>query len=123
MSEGIGIMLAMVLGTGFLLLIIWLINVIKTKRNEEEPKTSFSDETVNIWPLTNSIEAEALSDMLKENGIECLIDSFEDRAYDGIFTHQKGWGKLKVSEKDASRAKELITEFLKTLKEENANTN
>jgi tetratricopeptide (TPR) repeat protein len=73
-----------------------------------------SEKTIPIYGLSSLGEADALKALLEENGIDCMVQSFHDYAYDGLWQSQKGWGVLKVLEKDKPKAEELIADFLKT---------
>ncbi|NIW78672.1 MAG: hypothetical protein GWN16_04070 [Calditrichae bacterium] len=46
--------------------------------------------------LENEFEAQVLEDVLKELGIPHYIRSYHDRAYNGIFQNQKGWGHIEA---------------------------
>ncbi len=48
--------------------------------------------------LKNEIEAKLIESILNERNIPHLIISLHDRAYDGLYQFQKGWGYLRVSE-------------------------
>lgn len=63
--------------------------------------------------LENRFEGDLLSDALRREGIPCLIRSFEDKAYDGLYVSQKGWGEVLVHEEDFERAKEVARGVLK----------
>jgi len=67
-------------------------------------------ETVLVYTFENIIEGSMLRAALEEEGIEVMVRSFEDSAYDGIYTLQKGKGEIRVLNKDAERAKEIIAE-------------
>lgn len=68
--------------------------------------------TIPIYKLRNLVEAGALKALLEEHGIDCMVHSFMDYAYDGIWQAQKGWGVLKVLAKDQAKAEDLIDAFL-----------
>ncbi len=42
--------------------------------------------------LRNEIEASLVDAILREDGIPHFVKSYHDRAYDGIFQFQRGWG-------------------------------
>ena len=65
-------------------------------------------ETVLVHTFQNVIEGSRIRAALEEEGIEVMIRSFEDSAYNGIFTLQKGMGQIRVPEKDAAKAKKII---------------
>lgn len=82
-------------------------------RAQPEEAHEPDETTVPIYKLSNIAEAETLKALLEDNGIDCLVHSFHDTAYDGIWQAQKGWGILKVMAKDQAKAERLIDEFLK----------
>ncbi len=63
---------------------------------------------IPVHTLENQIEAQVIENALREAGIKFVIRTFEDRAYNGIFIPQKGYGQVLVEEKDRSRAEEII---------------
>lgn len=65
---------------------------------------------VLVYTSQNIIEESRIKAALEEEGIEVLVRSFEDSAYNGIFTLQKGMGQIRVFEKDAEKAKKIIEE-------------
>ncbi len=71
-----------------------------------------SETTIPIYKLSNIAEANTLKALLEDNGIDCMVHSFMDYAYDGIWQAQKGWGVLKVLAKDQAKAEDLIDAFL-----------
>lgn len=79
------------------------------KRKEEERR--FREDTkslVKVFTLKNQFEADIIKDELEKQNIPVLIRSFKDTAYDGIYIPQKGWGEVRVPEKDKEKAKEII---------------
>ena len=63
---------------------------------------------VKVFILKNWFEADIIKGELEKEGIPVLIRSFRDTAYDGIYIPQKGWGEVRVPEKDKKRAEEII---------------
>jgi len=78
-------------------------------RGQEQTK---EQETTPIYKFNNIVEAMAIKTMLEENNIACIVTSFEDLAYDGMYQVQKGWGMLQVFESDREKAEELIKTYL-----------
>jgi ketol-acid reductoisomerase len=58
----------------------------------------------------NKFEADLISQTLQQEGIPCMIRSYHDTAYDGIFIPQKGWAAVMVPEELKERAKVVIAE-------------
>ncbi len=67
-------------------------------------------ETVSIYTFQNVIEESRIRAALEAEGIEVMILSFEDSAYNGIYTLQKGRGQIRVLEKDVENAKKIVEE-------------
>jgi predicted amidophosphoribosyltransferase len=63
---------------------------------------------VKIFTLSNKFEADLITRELEKEGITVMIRNFRDTAYNGIYIPQKGWGEVRVPEKDRQRAMELI---------------
>ncbi len=78
---------------------------------------------MKVGTVENRFEGDRISQALEEAGIQFLIKSFLDTAYDGLYIPQKGWGAVMVSEKDKEEAERLIFEIKKTfVKEEDDET-
>jgi len=77
-----------------------------------EDKPTPLEKTYVIYELSDSVEAEMLKNILAGNDIHCTIQSFHDYAVDGMWQSLKGWGFIRVLEKDRFKAGELIKEFL-----------
>jgi hypothetical protein len=81
------------------------------------------DQWVKVGTVENRFEGDRISQALEEAGIQFLIKSFLDTAYDGLYIPQKGWGVVMVSEKNKEEAERLIFEIKKTfVKEEDDET-
>ena len=48
--------------------------------------------------------------ILENNNIQFMVQSFEDTAYNGLFTLSKGKGKIFVFEKEYEKATKLLRE-------------
>jgi hypothetical protein len=66
---------------------------------------------INVYKPDNEAEANAIKMILEENNIDAKVTSFHDTAYDGLYQSQYGWGVIKVSEENFSKAQEIITEW------------
>jgi len=64
-----------------------------------------------IAVVENRFEADLVKDALEKEGIPCVIRSYEDTAYDGLYVMQKGWGAILVSAEDEGRARAIIQEL------------
>jgi hypothetical protein len=68
-----------------------------------------------IYRPDDELMANAVRDLLEENGIPAMIHSFQLPAYDSLARVMRPvWGEVMVDEKDAARAKELLDAFLAT---------
>jgi hypothetical protein len=65
----------------------------------------------SVYTLKNQIEASVIESSLREAGIRCVIRTFSDAAYNGIFIPQRGYGQVLVEAKDKEKAKEIIDEI------------
>lgn len=66
----------------------------------------------------NAAEANAIKAVLADHGIYAEVKSFYDTAYDGLFQAQKGWGVIRVAEKDFDSAEEIVDDWKKATPEE-----
>jgi len=65
---------------------------------------------VKLCNTTSEIEALSIKALLEDEGIECIVRSYQDTAYNGIYTLLKGWGDILVREEDLERATKLLKE-------------
>jgi hypothetical protein len=65
----------------------------------------------------NKFEADLIAQTLQEEKIPCMIRSYHDTAYDGIFIPQKGWAAVMVPEGLEAKANAIIAEIRKGLQE------
>ena len=70
-----------------------------------------------ITVAENRFEADLIAQTLHQEGIACMIRSYHDTAYDGIFIPQKGWAAVMVPEEEEEKAGDIIAELRKGLKE------
>ena len=71
-----------------------------------------------VTVVENKFEADLIAHALQEEGIPCMIRSYHDTAYNGIFIPQKGWGAVMVPEHLEEKAHGIITELREGLKQE-----
>ncbi len=64
-----------------------------------------------IVVLDNLIEAQLLSSILDQRGIDHRLRSYYDTAYDGLFQALKGWGELHAPPADRQEILELLHEI------------
>ena len=69
-----------------------------------------------ITVAENQFEADLITQTLADEGIPCLIRSYHDTAYDGLFITQKGWAAVMVPEASAPKADAIITELRQGIK-------
>ena len=62
---------------------------------------------VRLRILDNRFQADVWRQALESEGIEHLVRTYEDTAYDGLFVTQKGYGALYVEEDQLAQAKEI----------------
>ncbi|MEW6263739.1 MAG: DUF2007 domain-containing protein [Thermodesulfobacteriota bacterium] len=63
---------------------------------------------ITLTTIENRFEADLITAALTEEGIEFVLRTFEDRAYDGLFVTQKGFGRLLVHESDQAAAQAIV---------------
>ena len=90
----------------------------QTRKEKEESFREDTKSLVKVFTLKNRFEADLIKDGLEREGIPVLIRDFKDTAYDGIYIPQKGWGEVRVPEKEEGRAKEIIGALEKAFEEE-----
>jgi hypothetical protein len=61
--------------------------------------------------LQNRFEGELLSAALERSGVDFILRTFEDTAYDGLFVAQEGWGVLWVAPEDRQLAEDIVQKF------------
>ncbi len=57
------------------------------------------EKTIKILIVKNAVEANLLSEILKEKDIPHIIRSYHDLAYDGLWQTSTAWGQLDAPEK------------------------
>ncbi|MBU1078716.1 MAG: hypothetical protein KKH98_15560 [Spirochaetes bacterium] len=63
-----------------------------------------------LFIYTDLVVLKKIEMILSEKQIRFMVRSYEDAAYDGLFTLAKGKGKILVFEKDHSMAESLLIE-------------
>ncbi len=58
------------------------------------------------------VEAQIAQAALEEAGVECVVENFTSDPYDGMWTLQRGYGRILVYPQDAERARAIIAEAL-----------
>jgi len=58
--------------------------------------------------LHNEAEASLLHGILEEDGVPHFIRSYHDRAYDGLWQMQEGWGYVETSARFAGGVRALL---------------
>jgi hypothetical protein len=58
--------------------------------------------------LQNESEASLLHGILEEDGVPHMIRSYHDRAYDGLWQMQEGWGYVETAARFASGVRTLL---------------
>ena len=70
-----------------------------------------------ITVAENKFEADLIAQTLQHEGIPCMIRSYHDTAYNGIFITQKGWAAVMVPEELEGKASDVIADLRKGLQE------
>ena len=75
-------------------------------------------ELEKILVLENEMEAQIMESILEDKDIPFVIHSYFDKAYNGIFTIQKGWGHIESEPKYKDQIVDLYKEMQDEIKEE-----
>jgi hypothetical protein len=67
--------------------------------------------TEKILVLYNEFEANLMKSILEERGIPCILKSYYDSAYDGMWQAQNGWGQLDADPKNREEILMIYTEI------------
>ena len=67
-----------------------------------------NEELKELYIYEDIVILKKIELLLKEHKIQFMVRSFEDSAYDGLFTMSMGKGKLFVFEKDHDSAVQLL---------------
>lgn len=73
---------------------------------------------VRVFVADSDVQAQFLMQVLQQENIPALYQSYRDTAYDGIYQFQRGAGAIITSEDAANRAIEVITDVLESSQEE-----
>jgi len=73
---------------------------------------------IRLTTLENRFEADLITETLTVEGIDFILRTYEDTAYDGLFVTQKGYGVLLVNEEDETMALDLVREIRASIEEE-----
>ena len=68
---------------------------------------------IKIDIIENVLEANLLKGILADRKIPCLIKSYQDSAYNGLFQMQKGWGALYAPKENESEVKIILSDLRK----------
>lgn len=68
------------------------------------------DKLVLLIVAEDEIHELQITGALTDAGIEYVVQSYFDQAYDGIFQQQKGFSRILVLERDLKRATEIISD-------------
>ncbi len=66
--------------------------------------------------IENRFEADLIQSALDEEGLDFIIRTFQDTAYDGLYVTQKGYAYLLVNEADEKRVKAIVEEIRSAVK-------
>lgn len=66
---------------------------------------------IRLTTLENQFETDLITHALDEEGIEYVVKTFHDTAYDGIYETVKGFAMLLVEESAEDRAREIVDEL------------
>jgi hypothetical protein len=81
-------------------------------------ETFGDEETVELLQAADEPEARGIESLLRDQGIECTLVPFADRAYPGILDRERTWGKwgaIRVARADEAAALQLVEEWRKAI--------
>ncbi|AOY57947.1 conserved uncharacterized protein [Desulfococcus multivorans] len=61
--------------------------------------------------IENAIEAQVVSNVLRQEDIPHELRSYHDTAYDGLFQMQLGWGELRTPEVFREQVLDILREI------------
>ncbi len=70
-----------------------------------------NDRYVKVIELEDEFEAGLISTELDRENIPHKINSYFDKAYDGVFQFQYGWGYLSAPQKFENEIREIYTDL------------
>ncbi|MEW5724330.1 MAG: DUF2007 domain-containing protein [Thermodesulfobacteriota bacterium] len=73
---------------------------------------------IRLTTLENRFEADLITNALEAEGINFVVRTFHDTAYDGLFETQKGYGLLLVEEEDRARAQTVVDDIRASVQED-----
>lgn len=65
---------------------------------------------IKLCVADNRFEADVLAGALDSEGVQFVLRSYQDTAYDGLFVSQKGFGAIYVDESDHKQAEAIVRE-------------
>jgi 3-deoxy-D-manno-octulosonic acid (KDO) 8-phosphate synthase len=68
--------------------------------------------------LDNEIEAQIIESILEDEEIPFVIQSYFDKAYNGIFSFQKGWGHIEAEAKYEEQIIAIYNEIKEEIRED-----
>ena len=66
---------------------------------------------IRVATIENRFEADLIAQTLEEEGVDYVIKTFHDTAYDGLYETVQGYGMLLVEESAEARAREIVAEL------------
>ncbi|MDY6851323.1 MAG: hypothetical protein SV487_04505 [Thermodesulfobacteriota bacterium] len=73
---------------------------------------------IRLTTLENRFEADLITEALTAEGIDFILRTYQDTAYDGLFVTQKGYGTLSVNEEDETMAMDLVRGIRASIEED-----
>lgn len=72
-----------------------------------------------VFKAPDEFSAITIHSLLKEEGFEAMIQSYQIPMYPGVSgTIKPGWGEVRVLEEDFEEAKKIVDIYLESLEEE-----
>lgn len=88
--------------------------LIGTKFSDDDLAPFTGKALAKAFIIEGPVQARLVEQILEQEGIPFLIQSYRDTAYDGIFTGVRGWGAVITREEDGAKLSEVIQTVLDT---------
>lgn len=86
--------------------------LIGTKLSDDDLAPFTGKALSKAFILDGPVQTRLVEQILDQDGIPFLIQSYRDTAYDGLFTPTMGWGAVITTEADGEKARALIQSVL-----------
>jgi len=75
---------------------------------EKQSVDTTNEKLIPLCVTENEVHEMQLIGALKDEDVECVVRSFFDAAFDGLFEKKHGHSMILVFERDLAKAKEIV---------------